>query len=275
MIVHLHNCSEKELVFTGNGNIFTLPVKYIEDYGHETNPFDNEFKLPKGFSLCCDYHKLLSKNTWFSKKRYKYVVVRILKNFKYCQNYIDKYAFSEENLKDCRDYIDYCYYSFGIHGVGTDKFLGLLKTNIPLSKIPETNKKNLIDHCNSYYTNQTPQSDIDFITINDMFQKWTDSIPDLPSFSEIKKSLSSIVPINLFARDKRHNKFTGRTSFLLKNESEFINDLTQLTKNLLSQYSNNDTKEVDIFKANHKTKQDKLLDKYTITELNYVKIFSK
>lgn len=295
MIIHLNDCLTDEIV--NSREHFFIPSEYIEDYGYETFPHDDSYRLPLGFPLCCqshrniyfgqldwytnfpkccDEHKILSTRKWFFKDNYKYVVARILKNLVYSLNYISKNCITPEGTSDSCDYIDYCVKSFGANTVGAGRYLSLLKLNIKTCNIPEEYEKVILNHYMSYYSTTQKKSERSFETIDTTFKKWVETIPDLNELKELKKNLRAVFPLELIADSPKRNKFTGLTTFTIKTEKQFITTLTTLTKNILKQYENahKNNSDIDFYVEQTKSKQKKLLGNYKKQELDYVKIFS-
>ncbi len=299
IIIHLDSC-EDFLVNDENAPFFRIPIEAIEEYGFEPQPF-SKCELPKNFPncciphksllkqlndwfikfpVCCDYHMDFAKNAWFKKTKFDYVVNRILLVDLYTISFIKENIKSENWYKEITDYIDYSMQSFGFHQIGNFKFKQILTNRLISEKIiPKYKKNQILRYLNKSEKNIGKDRDLNLLYLT--FQKWLKTIPDLHHLTVFKEKYRNKVPLDLFSTNKQYNVYLELYTAKVRSEEELLECLINLTKELLKTVTSVDCKNSNDFNsknyliAEHKIKQDKLLEEFNLTEIKYVTIIRK
>lgn len=194
---------------------------------------------------------------------------------------------SDDWYKEITDYLEYSIDSFGLPDVGRDKYMAYFKHWLENTKpvdfeFPEFKRKKILEYINKCYYS-TKKNNTDLNILYSAFQKWLKTFPDLPFFIKIKEQFKGVMPFNLLLHELNHNRFTGLTKAKIRTESELIEILIELTKNLFKVIdtpnllasgliSDKVRYEIDILSERHKIKQNQLLIDYSKNEVKYVKI---
>ena len=211
-----------------------------------------------------------------------------------CVEYFISVKINEENwYKEITDYLEYLEWAFGQPAIGLDKYI-IYMTHFVESvnptdwELPEHKRKKLLEHINRKPKplSDKEKNDQDLNLLFAVFQRWLKTVPNVYYFSDLKQRLTDKVPMNLFMYDLEYNKYTGMSKGKVKSQFQIIEELINLTKEVLGQI---DTPSIvqnqDIVKSlkdsihtkseAHRLKQLKLTTDYNNKEKPYLKIVEK
>lgn len=309
---HLDGCKS---FFEGleNGAIFKeIGCDFIEEYGFDIPP-SSELKLPDNFPNCCEYHKSLkirlddwfkkfpdcceehrkiSLRKWFDKEKYKNIPTKIFNHLINTEDFISKSINLDNWYEEIIDYIEYNLDSFGIPNIGGAIYWSNLKFYIQNSDgnnegLTKQKKRQLLEYFEIKEKIKPSEGrSIDLNILASTFQKWQKTFPDLVFFQSIKRELDNKFPLELVLYEPKHNKYLGTTKYNIKTQTELIEILIKMTKNLLAsidttklqnenQLAEKDKFVIDLISAKHKITQDKLLRDFNTNEIKYVKIIKR
>lgn len=311
MLLHISNDLAKKIQ-KNDSSFIDIPLKHLEGYGFEPQLFLDTYEFPNKFPfcckshenvyldlmewyiifpMCCQGHKDLASNQWFEKRKYDYIVIRILRCYLLTIEFIKKVSNEYNFEEEIQDYITYCIRSFGTQPLGFDKYLRLLNTslsnyeNIGLENISKNKIKFIKEYTETCLNVQDIRESFILPEVANSFQKWLSTIPDLEEFKKFKEKNRNVLPINLLIKNVHYNRFLNTSFGRIKTQKEFVFDLIQLTKQLLM---NIDTSDISIISPNqrnknfleliaakHRVNQLKLLEDYNKYENKYLVIFKK
>jgi hypothetical protein len=244
------------------------------------------------FPFCCDWHSKIAKEEWYNKAELGDIPKMVADKVIFMNQHIINNYEKEDWHTEIRDYFQIIVHSFGNipYQFGEPLYLGhfleyiedLTKSN----KSMEARKKGrILDLINSY-KNQKQTQETDLRSLSNTYNRWIKLFPfELSYFSNLKKEYEDKFSI-LFDGKPEINRYSGQVNFKLYTNSDFIEKLISLTKDLLLKVDNtirdqirdlNDLTDHSIRLAGekHKIKQDKLLFRFTCKELSYVKILDE
>ena len=267
-----------------------LPENYPECCDYHKTIYSNIQDWFSDFPNCCDSHKALINKSWFSKEKYNHIPYKILLQFFYTTNFINKNIEKPNWYKEITDYIDYILESYGSPAVGWDRYTSVLKHWIEHSdseylKDQLVKRNRLLEFLELKLQTGTEEekNKTDLNKLHSIFQRWVKSLPDLPILKEIKTNLTDKFPIDIMLYDPEFNRFTGMTKYKCKTNGQLVNFLIETTKELLTSFDSpellkegiiSDSKKhkLDIINQQHKLNQKELLVSYTKKEIKYVNI---
>ena len=290
----------------------SISADSIEEYGFDIEPI-SELELSENYPNCCEYHKTLKQNIeswfdnfpncceehrkislrqWFKKEKYNNVPNKVFNHLTYTEHFISKNIDSENWYEEITDYIEYNLHSFGTPNVGASYYWSNLKHYIKNADIKKTSltkdrRNRLIEYFDTEEKSKKDESNQkDLNLLFSTFQKWQRTFPNLHFFQTLKQQLNNKFPLEIVLYEPKYNKYLGLTKFKIKTQTELIEILVSITKNLLSSIDTTElTKnyhlkdkeklELDLISANHKIKQDELLKEFSSTEIKYLTIIKK
>jgi hypothetical protein len=241
------------------------------------------------FPNCCEDHKKLLQTHWFKKENYKTVALKVVRQLCYTGHHIKCQIDKPNWLEEITNYIDYNVTSFGQlplgYGapVGLNNYLENLRDEVKKMRDQDENisvdKVNrIIEFINTYYAPKNNVK-IDLNILDTTYRNWLKIFPfNISYFRELKKYYETQFPI--LKGKPSYNKYTGLTKVKIQTQSELIESLTNLTKELLQKITSKGTQIVDDSKLhlleltseNHRIKQLSLLGVFTKGESEYVGI---
>lgn len=290
----------------------SISADFIEEYGFDIEPI-SELELPENYPNCCEYHKTLKLNIeswfanfpncceehrkislrqWFKKEKYNNVPSKVLNHLTYTEHFISKFIDNENWYEEITDYIEYNLHSFGTPNIGASYYWSNLKHYIKNVNTQKTNltkdkRYKLIEYFETEEKSKKDESNQkDLNLLFSTFQKWQRTFPNILFFQTLKKQLNNKFPLEIVLYEPKLNKYLGLTKFKIKTQTELIEILVSITKNLLSsidtteliknyQLKEKEILELDLISANHKIKQDELLKEFSSTEIKYLTIIKK
>ncbi|TAK39655.1 MAG: hypothetical protein EPO28_10675 [Saprospiraceae bacterium] len=239
------------------------------------------------FPDCCDKHREMSKRTWFQKEYFKDIATKVVTQLAYTQYHVSKRIDAQNWFEDITAYIDanICW-SFGSPEVGASKYLQFLRHFIEHEKpidwvFPDEKRQKLIDHLNREENPpKNTKEDTDLNLLYQTFQKWLATFPDLDFFMGLKAKHKGKIPMNLFLYDTVFNPYTGMSKSSTRTQTELIEVLLTLTKQILDEIdttalieagsiSNANEYKYQLARESHRLKQSRLVGNFTEGEKNY------
>lgn len=291
-----------------DGAVYEVSAENIEDFGFNPHPPEG-YAPPEDFPNCCGFHSdmdrynsewfetfphccenhtKISRRRWFEKKNYEHVPERILNALSYTEHQINTKIGNEDWYEEITDYIVYCIQSFGTPPIGADRYSGAvqhyIKNNKPTKyEFPDWKRNRLLEF---FEVSNSNSEDTDLNILYATFQRWVKMIPEISIFKSLKANLKGKVPMNLFLRDPKENRYLGTTSFSLRTKGELVELLVEITKNTLGAFNtpnlikegfieSKDEHQFDLISSQHLLKQESLLGAYSKGELKYVKVIKK
>lgn len=235
------------------------------------------------FPYCCETHKKLQERNWFKKELFNHIPEKILIQFEYTTNFINKKIETKNWYSEITDYIEYNFESFGEPGIGEDRYNIILLDYLE-NNTTKKNRENYLKIISFLKSRRVPsESKTDLNKLYSIFQKWVKSLPNLPFFKEYKFKIENRLPIKDLLHSPQYNRYSGSTKFKCRTPEELIELLIKTTKKLLLSINTSELykdqhitvlekQKIDIVNEKHQLTQKKLLLNYTNSEIKYVKI---
>lgn len=281
---------------SGSFMIPPFPVDAPEDYVPKDNfPFccnyhSTTFRNIEGwferFPNCCEPHKKMSKEWWYKKATYEGVSLKILNCVAYTQHHIAVHVNNGDWYKDITDYIEYILHSFGTPGIGSDRYLNLLKESLNSIRVEDKpltilKKKPILEYLNMQ-SGPSKGSPTDLNAVIRTYQKWLKLFPfDLFPFNRIKDHFENQLPI--IQGTLEYNPYLKMAKGKPHTPSSLIEFLCGLTKQILEKINSSDLVKkgeiadterhsMNIIAERHRIKQSALLVDYSKSELKYITV---
>ncbi len=298
-----------------NAYFHPYDIGVIEGYSSPDNfpnccPFHGQaFKLVEEwfnkFPNCCDRHKKFMKQFGFQKKQFENVPQKVMRQLSFTEYHISKRIDIPNWYEDITAYIEWNVRSFGQPEVGFEWYWRILKHFIQhfrpddYNSLQNEERNGLESHCiqafdlpddkrqkllEYFETESAPprelKKDKDLDLLFNTFQDWVETFPDLDFFRELKEKHSGKIPMNLFLFNPVPNPYTGMTKFDTRSQTELIEILFALTKQILDEIdtialieagaiSNANEYKYQLARESHRLKQSHLVGNFTEGEKNY------
>jgi hypothetical protein len=238
------------------------------------------------FPNCCEEHKKFIKTFNVDKTDYENIKIDIVKRLSYTEYFIEARINNEDWYEDIIHWFNYIEKSFGQPEVGLQLYLQNLELHIENNKlIPDEKKARLLKYFEDLYKPSAKANDSDLHILIITYQNWLKLFPfELSIFKNIKQHFVKTLP---FVKGKTdYNPYTGLTSFKPVNQTELLENLVNITKNILVQVDTsliieknlNDQANIhnlEILNKLHRTKQETLLKDFNKSETKYIKTIKK
>ena len=249
-------------------------------------------KWLEGFPKCCPYHIELSKKDWFKKQDFGYLKRKILTNFYFTEFHI-KRVIADDNWYDLiTDYIDYIVQSFGGHGVGSGRYLQLIKEVIErevfftMINFPRAKRQQLLKFLEEEHFHKGNPKDISDPNLLFMtYKRWLNSFPDLPVFQKIKKAQEKFTMV-LMLKEPKFNPYLGVVKSKTVTNDELVELLVSNTKKILAKINmkemiqqglikDGNSYKYDLIQKLFDARYDFLLGQYSEGEKKYVETLTE
>ena len=233
------------------GGIILYPVPPHPLVGYEANQsegiselFMNLEKLNhewwEKFPNCCDSHKRFNSTPGFDKSKFSFVKDQAHLSVRYFVHCLEMNLDSPDWFQNITDYYDYLFMNFGSPGWGEHIFKWYAEyviENITFKEVDFTDDQRIIllDHISparrtieERKKNSGKLEDLYFA-----FQNWLEVMPAFGEIAHIKQKLSGKVPMNIFVREIKVNKYNGLASSSIKTVAQLVKDLKGFTQSLL------------------------------------------
>ena len=228
------------------------------------------------FPNCCDFHKEMSKEDWFVKEDFKYVVSQTIDKISYFIHLFEALIDTDKWYSEITDYYDYVCDSFGTHIIGLDPFDSAIKHYIKGVKsssyeVLENQRIRLLEHIDSFATEEERNEKELGLLIN-TYKNWLKYLPEIEYFESIKEKYSNGAPV---ASSKRYNRFRRAYVYTIRTKAELIEFLTNTTKKMLSEIDTVQLVKDGLIKDITKTKIDLVHEHHAIKQKADLELFDK
>lgn len=271
---------------------YTAPPKFPNCCPWHFNIYKNAQDLIEEFPSCCESHKKLVGQRWFSKKDYSILPIKLMNTLAHTEYHILNRIDSENWYKDITDYIDYCIESFGLlpdgfgSPVGLSLYLHNLKEHIQrASHVNEEKKQRLTRFIDSPEGNDHPKTLNEVNILIETYSKWMKIFPfDLSLFSHLKERFLKNVPI--LKGEIISNPYSGVSQAKLKTKKELIGFLVGVTEKIVSEVNslalyeknlltNSEKLKLELINKNRRLELEEISNKYVDERAQYLKVLRK
>ncbi|MEJ1239588.1 hypothetical protein WBG78_15735 [Chryseolinea sp. T2] len=297
-------------------NCGKTPFSHLDAVDFKIDPFDipvpEGYEPPEKFPLCCPFHestflnvkewvarfpaccaghrRLLSAQ-WFDKSIYDNLGLKVLNQLGYTEHVISQKKDKDDWYEDITEYIEFNHDSFGQLPTGyggtpgLDQYFQGILLGLKESKTLNSDKsKRLQEFIEGYYRRQGAKQ-VDLNQLYNVYKRWLSFFPfNIAYFRESKDYFQRRFPI-LKGRIVQ-NRYSKVAKAKLLTQSELIEWLIQITKELLLAIKSHDLvlnnlipdsnkHALELMLENHRIRQEALLIAFTQGELEYVRILKK
>jgi len=200
----------------------------------------------KDFPNCCEFHKNLTKESWFDKNHFTDYPIHFTDKLFYSWFHILQNIDTNNWRKEIFDYLDYTINSFGAFpdrfgeplyfSTYTEYLKNLLNRNLESKSISkkeiEKRKKEIIEYLDGF--NKPQKETTDFNILINTYNKWLKVFPfEISFFANLKPHFEKQLPI--LNGKPETNKYTGLAKAKMHTKGSLIDVLLNLTNNLLTQ----------------------------------------
>ena len=213
-----------------------IPNGIAELYKHIEKQNLNWFnKYPN----CCDTHIRLNKEYGWEKDAFDFTKSLAYNSIRYLVHCLEINLDKEDWFSNISEYYDYLDQNFGSPGWGRfifESYAGHVIENITFDDVEFSDEKRmrLIDHM---YPNaeilQDQSNNGDLGELYIAFQEWLNVMPSIGEMANLKERLTGKIPMNIFMKSYKYNRYTGLTRLSIKTVPELLNDLRDFTKTML------------------------------------------
>jgi len=209
------------------------------------------------FPDCCDSHKRFLSISGFEKNEYGFIKDQVHLSVRYFLHCVETNLKSEDWFVNIVDYYDYLNHNFGSPGWGNHIFERVVIhaiENATFETVEFTDEQRimLLEHI-SPAKKAIEQREKNNGSLEDLylaFQNWLEIMPSVGEIAVIKQKLTGKIPMNIFLREVKINRYSGSAISSVKTVPQLVKDLTDYTKSLLTAVQ--DTIEDEFYKE-HKT----------------------
>ncbi|AHM60272.1 hypothetical protein D770_10075 [Flammeovirgaceae bacterium 311] len=248
------------------------------------------------FPNCCKYHKRLLKASWFDKKHYEDVVMKVVRQVAYTEYHILESIDTVSWYDDITDYILANFFSFGQftkgygNPVGAEKYMywiELFLRDKDLRYVKGVTLSKLEKLVGFIESRSYKKEDGGKIRINHLYltyKKWLDIFPF--SLKYFKEEYVFFVNTPALLKEFRYNKYLKEDLPVMHTEISLINSLVYITKLLLKRSHPEKLVEkgvlpevykhqLTIINENHRIKQSALIGDFSKKEGKYIKLLNE